>query len=265
MNKLSVVILAAGKGKRMKSSLPKVLHLLSGKPLLSYVINLAKGLNPDRIVVVIGHGAEKVKHESGVGSRESIEFVEQKEQLGTGHAVRQTEEALKDFSGNILILSGDAPLLRIETVRSLIKIHADSDAAVTILTAKVDNPAGYGRIVRDNTGRVVNIIEEKDAPQEIKKISEINSGIYCFKKDFLFDSLKKIDKNNVQQEYYLTDAVSLAFKSSLKIEALTAKDQHEIMGINTPEELEEAERFMNSRKKLLDTDEHRLNKIKSQK
>ncbi|MBI3815022.1 MAG: NTP transferase domain-containing protein, partial [Nitrospinae bacterium] len=222
-------------------------HLLSGKPLLSYVINLARGLNPDRIVVVIGHRAEKVMEGArgkGIGASERIEFVEQKEQLGTGHAVSQTEDALRDFHGNLLILSGDVPLLRIKTVRRLIKIHTDSNASVTVLTAKVDNPAGYGRIVRDSTGRVVNIIEEKDASQEIKKISEINSGIYCFKKDFLFDSLKRIDKNNIQKEYYLTDVVSIAFKTSLKIETLTAKDPHEIMGINTQGELRIAEELM---------------------
>ncbi len=250
MDNLSVVILAAGKGKRMKSPLPKVLHSLNGKPLLSYAIALAVELNPDKIVAVIGHGSEKVKEWArgkDIGAKDKIEFVEQKEQLGTGHAVKQTEDALKDFHGNILILSGDVPLLRLETVRRLIKIHKDSNAAVTILTAMVDNPTGYGRIVRNGAGKAVNIVEEKDAPIEIKKISEINSGIYCFKKYFLFDSLKRIDKNNVQQEYYLTDAASLAFKSSLKIETLTANDPHEIMGINTPEELKEAEEIINRR------------------
>lgn len=258
--KLAVVILAAGKGKRMKSPLPKVLHLLSGKPLLSYVIDIAIRLTPHRIVVVTGHGAEKVRERAmeqppqspfyngeGQGARDRIKFVVQEEQLGTGHAVKQTEDALKDFHGNVLILSGDVPLLRLETVRRLIKIHTDSDATVTILTANVDNPAGYGRIIRDGTGKVINIIEEKDATQEIKKISEINSGIYCLKKDFLFESLKRIDKNNVQQEYYLTDVAGFAFKSSLKIETLTAEDPHEIMGINTQEELKEAERIYNLR------------------
>ncbi|MBI3584069.1 MAG: NTP transferase domain-containing protein [Nitrospinae bacterium] len=244
MERLAVIILAAGKGKRMKSHLPKVLHPLADKPLLAHVIDLARGLNPERIIIVIGHGAEKVRQWSGGSSQwsgEKIEFVEQREQLGTGHAVQQTEESLRDYDGNILILSGDVPLLGIDTVSKLIKIHINSGAVVTILTAKVDNPAGYGRIVRDAGGRAINIIEEKDASPEIKKIAEINSGIYCFKKDFLFNSLKKIDKNNLQQEYYLTDVVGLAFRSSLKIETLIAEDPNEIMGINTQEELREAE------------------------
>ena len=243
MKRLAIIILAAGKGKRMKSHLPKVLHPLANKPLLAHVIDLAKGLNPEKIIVVIGHGAEKVKQ----WSVEKIEFVEQKEQLGTGHAVQQTEDALRDYDGNILILSGDVPLLRIDTVRKLIKIHINSGAVVTILTANVDNPTGYGRIVRDSGGRAINIIEEKDASPEIKKVKEINSGIYCFKKDFLFNSLKKIDKNNIQQEYYLTDVVGLAFKSSLKIETLMAEDPDEIMGINTQEELKKAERIYDLR------------------
>ncbi len=244
MEILAVIILAAGKGKRMKSHLPKVLHPLADKPLLAHVIDLAKGLNPERIIIVIGHGAEEVKQWSVVSSQwleKKIEFVEQKEQLGTGHAVQQTEESLRGYDGNILILSGDVPLLRIETLSKLFKIHINSGVVVTILTAKVDNPTGYGRVVRDAAGRAINIIEEKDASPETKKITEINSGIYCFKKDFLFNSLKKIDKNNVQQEYYLTDVVGLAFKSSLKIETLIAEDPDEIMGINTQEELKKAE------------------------
>ena len=251
MERLAVIILAAGKGKRMRSHLPKVLHPLVNRPLLSHVIDLAKGLNPERIIVVIGHGAERIREvftppafpplqggESG-----GVEFVEQKEQLGTGHAVQQTGESLRDYDGNILILSGDVPLLKTDTIRKLIKIHTESDAVVTVLTSEVDNPSGYGRVVRDSNRRAVNIIEEKDASPEIKKITEINSGIYCFKKDFMFDALKKIDKNNIQQEYYLTDVVGLAFKSSLKIETLIAEDPNEIVGINTQEELKEAERI----------------------
>lgn len=250
MEKLAVIILAAGKGKRMRSHLPKVLHPLANKPLLAHVIDLAKGLNPERIIIVIGHGAEKVRDKF---SRDyDIKFVEQKEQLGTGHAVQQTEETLKNYNGSLLILSGDVPLLKIDTICKLIKIHTESDAVVTVLTAEVDNPTGYGRVVRDAGGRAINIIEEKDASSEIKKIREINSGIYCFKKEFLFDALKKIDKNNLQKEYYLTDVVGLAFKSSLKIETLVAEDHDEIMGINTQEELREAERIYDFRFKISD-------------
>ncbi|OGW00353.1 MAG: hypothetical protein A3I04_05795 [Nitrospinae bacterium RIFCSPLOWO2_02_FULL_39_110] len=239
MNRLAVIILAAGKGKRMKSPIPKVLHLLSGKPILSYVINLAMELNPERIVVVIGHGAEKVRE----GARDRIEFVEQKEQLGTGHAVMQTMNTLKNFDGDILILSGDVPLLKASTVNKLIKVHRESDVIITVLTTKINNPEGYGRIVRDETGRIVNIIEEKDASLRVKGIREINSGIYCFKKDFLFNLLKRLNRNNVQQEYYLTDAVDIAFKSGLKIGSLVVEDPYEVMGINTQEELQKAEKI----------------------
>jgi UDP-N-acetylglucosamine diphosphorylase/glucosamine-1-phosphate N-acetyltransferase len=238
MDKLAVLILAAGKGKRMKSHLPKVLHTLAGKPLLAYVVDLARGLNPERIIIIVGHMAEKV---SRLFPHDTVYFVKQEEQLGTGHAVQQTEEILKDFHGNILILSGDVPLLKIETVHKLIKIHRDSGAAITLLTVKTPNPDGYGRIMRDEKGRVVNIVEDKDATPEIKKIAEINSGIYCFKKDLLFNLLKGIKRDNVQQEYYLTDVIYLAFNSSLKIEAVVAEDPYEIMGINTQEELKEAE------------------------
>ena len=244
MDKLVVLILAAGKGKRMKSHLPKVLHTLAGKPLLAYVVNLARGLNPERTIIIVGRMAEKV---SKLFPHDTVDFVVQEEQLGTGHAVQQTEEMLKDFHGNILILSGDVPLLKIETIHKLIKIHMDSGAAITILTAKMNNPEGYGRIMRDENGRVINIVEDKDAAPEIKKISEINSGIYCFKKDLLFNLLKGIKKNNVQQEYYLTDVIYLAFNSSLKIETVRAEDPYEIMGINTQEELKEAERIFKSR------------------
>lgn len=237
MKRLAVIILAAGKGKRMKSPIPKVLHILADRPLLGHVITLAKELSPERIAAVIGHGAEKVRE---MFSNEVIEFVEQTEQLGTGHAVQQTESILKSFNGNILILSGDVPLLRVETIHRLIKIHMDSDVVITILTANAENPAGYGRIVRDSLGRAISIVEEKDASPKIKKITEINSGIYCFKKDFLFNALKKIDKNNIQGEYYLTDVVALAFKSSIKIETLMVEDPHEVMGINTQEELKSA-------------------------
>jgi UDP-N-acetylglucosamine diphosphorylase/glucosamine-1-phosphate N-acetyltransferase len=252
MNRLAVIILAAGKGKRMKSPIPKVLHLLSGKPILSYVINLARELNPERIAVVIGHGAEKVKEwargkpapasskQGGQGARDRIEFVEQKEQLGTGHAVMQTMNTLKNFDGDILILSGDVPLLKASTVHKLIKVHRESDAIITVLTTKINNPEGYGRIVKNETGSIVNIIEEKDASLKVKGIREINSGIYCFKKDFLFNLLKRLNRNNVQQEYYLTDAVDIAFKSGLKIGSLVVEDPYEVMGINTQEELKNA-------------------------
>ena len=147
---------------------------------------------------------------------------------------------LKNFDGDILILSGDVPLLKASTVHKLIKVHRESDAIITVLTTKINNPEGYGRIVKNETGRIVNIIEEKDASLKVKGIREINSGIYCFKKDFLFNLLKRLNRNNVQQEYYLTDAVDIAFKSGLKIGSLVVEDPYEVMGINTQEELKNA-------------------------
>jgi len=244
MKRLAVIILAAGKGKRMKSQRVKILHLLSGSPMLSYTLDLARGLKAKRIVVVIGHQSEEVEntfHEEG------IDFCLQGKQLGTGDAVKCTQSVLKNFSGTVLILCGDAPLIKPETIKRLIQLHDSSRSKVSLLTTRMRNPAGYGRVVRDKKGRVSRIVEEKDAKEAEKRISEINTGIYCMEADFLFKTLPKIKRENVQGEYYLTDVVSMAVKERKKVSALVVDDPDEVMGINDRIDLAKADLIMRQR------------------
>lgn len=236
--KLSIIILAAGKGKRMLSSLPKVLHLLNERPLLEYVINTAKALSPENIVVVVGHEADKVIKEFDLPE---LSFVEQTKQLGTGHAVQQAWPLLKSFSGDIIILSGDVPLIKVETLNSLINSHIKESNVVSFITTTLDNPTGYGRVVRNSSGKVKAVIEERDASQEVKNIKEINSGIYCVNSSFLFSALGSIDNNNDQGEYYLTDIVKQAFEKKSPVGALNISNWQEVMGVNTKDDLSNME------------------------
>jgi UDP-N-acetylglucosamine diphosphorylase/glucosamine-1-phosphate N-acetyltransferase len=240
----STIILAAGKGKRMNSDLAKVLHPLCGLPMLTYPVAAARGAGSEKIVVVIGHQAGQIREEfQGKG----LIFVEQREQLGTGHAVLQAEEAFRDDDGTIVILCGDVPLIRPETVVSLYDRHRSEGAAVTVLTTIPEDPAGYGRVVKTVGGRVEKIVEEKDAAPEERKIREINTGIYCVESRFLFPAVAGLGNRNAQREYYLTDIVEMARNSGLKATSSLAPDPVEVMGINTPEELERAGRRMSAR------------------
>ena len=236
-----IIILAAGKGTRMRSEAAKVLHILHGKPLLKYVIDLAYKIKPDRIFVVVGFQKEEVKN---FFVSESVEFIDQEEQLGTGHAVMQVKSFLGNFKGEVLVLSGDVPFLRESTVNEMIRDHRSNNAAVTILTAEKDNPSGYGRIVRNSNNNIERIAEETDCSKTEKTINEINSGIYCFNKKFLLESLEEIDQNNVQHEYYLTDIVKIAFNNSLLVTSVKVSNPDEINGINTMEDLVEAEKLL---------------------
>ena len=242
--RLAVIILAAGKGKRMKSRKVKMLHLLSGSPMLRYTVDLASRLKAERAIVVIGHQGEELKR---IFHGEGIEFCLQEKQLGTGDAVRCAQNILKDFSGTVLILCGDVPLTRLETLKQLIELHTFSRATVTVLTTMVKDPAGYGRIVRNKRGTVVRIVEEKDTSKRERIISEINSGIYCIEKNFLFQALPGIKKENAQAEYYLTDVLSMAARERKKVSALIAVDPDEVMGINDRADLAKAERIMRER------------------
>ena len=236
-----IIILAAGKGTRMRSKKAKVLHLLHGKPLLKYVIDLAYKIKPDSIFVVVGFQKEEVKKKF---VSENIEFIDQEEQLGTGHAVMQTKSFLENFEGEVLVLSGDVPFLRESTVNEMIRDHRSNNAAVTLLTAEKDNPTGYGRIVRNSNNNIESIVEETDCSKTERTINEINSGIYCFNKKFLLESLEEIDQNNVQHEYYLTDIVKIAFDNSLLVMSAKVSNSDEINGINTIKDLVEAEKFL---------------------
>jgi bifunctional UDP-N-acetylglucosamine pyrophosphorylase/glucosamine-1-phosphate N-acetyltransferase len=203
--KLAAVILAAGKGTRMKSKLPKVLHTLCGQSMLSWVINAVTAAGVEQTVVVVGHGAEQVARE--VEGRVRVAL--QAEQLGTAHALLQAGPHLKDFRGQLLVLCGDTPLIEADTLSLLVQNHRSSGAAATVLTTEMEDPSGYGRVIRNDRGGVCKIVEHKDATPEEKKIREVNTGIYCFEVDGLFDALGRIAPVNTQGEYYLTDVIEM--------------------------------------------------------
>jgi UDP-N-acetylglucosamine diphosphorylase/glucosamine-1-phosphate N-acetyltransferase len=239
---LAVVIMAAGKGTRMKSDLPKVLHVLGGQSLIDYVLKTAEQLHPDRLVIIVGHKHEEVRKH--IGNRAI--FVRQEPQLGTGHAVQQVEEALNDFEGDVVVLTGDAPLLRAGTLQKMQDEHNKVKAVATVLSAIALNPFGYGRIVRDEAGRFLRIVEEKDATPEEKAIAEVNSGVYFFDSALLFSTLKQVKPNNSKGEFYLTDVIGLLKDSGKTVQAVKLADYYEIRGINTVEELQDAEKRFHS-------------------
>lgn len=241
---LVTVIMAAGKGTRMKSDMAKVLHTLHGKPMVCYTIEAAQQIGSDRTIVIVGHQAPSVK--SALDGY-AVEFAEQKEQLGTGHAVMQAEPLLRGFDGTLLVLAGDTPLIKSDTLQGLCKLHSEKKAAATILTAMMNDPYGLGRIIRDEGGQVSRIVEEKDATAEEKDIKEVNSSIYCFDARRLFDALARIRPDNKQGELYLTDTISILRESGGWIAGAMADDPDDTTGINTVEHLEAAARILDSR------------------
>ncbi|NTV92806.1 MAG: NTP transferase domain-containing protein [Chlorobiaceae bacterium] len=236
---LAVIIMAAGKGTRMQSELPKVLHKANGRPVIEYVLDTALHLKPDTIILIVGHQAEKV---SAATKQYPVICALQEPQNGTGHAVMQAEKYLHSFSGDVLILSGDVPLVNADTLEQLVALHHREQASATVLTARLDNPSGYGRIIRSKTsGDVMKIIEQRDASPEELSVDEINSGIYVFKAPVLFQALREITTENAQQEYYLTDVFDICFRNGNKVCASRTEHADEIKGINTPEQLRETE------------------------
>ena len=240
MNKeLRVIILAAGKGTRMNSDLPKVLHKLQGKTLIDYVIDESELLKPKEIILVVGYKKERViKHTE---SRINLKYAIQEEQLGTGHAVLQTKELLKNKKGHILILYGDVPNIKASTLLPIVDNHIINNCDLTLITAEIDDPTGYGRIIRDKKGNLLKIIEEKDCNNNEKKIKEWNPGIYIFKTEEVFKILDNIKTNNASKEYYLTDAIGLAQQSNMQIKAIKIANSDEVIGINTADQLKELE------------------------
>lgn len=236
MSELHVVVLAAGKGTRMKSAIPKVLHRAHGLPLIEHVFRAASALNPASIVVVIGHGGDAVR--DALAARPGLQFALQEPQLGTGHALLQAESALKEAGGTVVLLSGDVPLLRASTLQALVATHRERRAAATVLTAIVDDPTGYGRIVREN-GRITAIVEHKDATPTQREIREMNSGIYAFDLAPLFGALREIGSANAQGEYYLPDLVKIYRARGLAVETVVAEDPAEVLGVNSRVELAE--------------------------
>lgn len=245
MNEFVTLIMAAGKGTRMKSDLPKVLHRINGRPMVHYVIDLAKRLNSKKIILIIGHKKELVEQAC---ADMGVEFVVQSPQLGTGHAVQQAEPLLEDFTGDVLVLSGDVPLLTEDTLRMLLESHRESGAVATLLTSELDDPTGYGRVMRDQTGFVEKIVEHKDASPEELRVKEINVGIYVFKAPDLFAALKLIDNNNAQGEYYLPDVIPLFLKDGKKVNAVKTPNFDETRGINTVDQLKKAETILLARR-----------------
>jgi len=244
MNKnIACVILAAGKGERMKSATPKVLHNICGRPMLGYVLDLVKELKIKTCVTVLGYKNEEVKKYLG----SSTKTVLQKKLVGTGDAVKEAEKALRGFKGTVLVLYGDTPLLTKETIEKLLKRHEESFADATLLTVQMAKPDGYGRILRDKYSMVCGIIEDKDANEVQKDIKEINSGIICFNNQKLVSVLKELRPNNRKKEYYLTDVISIFYKKDYLVENLKITDINEAMGINSRVELAKANSIMQAR------------------
>lgn len=238
----STIILAAGKGKRMKNpDLPKVMYKVNGKPMIDHVVELAISLGSREIIAVVGFKREIVVDHIITLFGNRVKFAVQLEQLGTGHAVMQAKPLLGDHNEDVLVLSGDVPLLTKKTMAELIRHHKETDSVMTVLTAYVDNPTGYGRMIRMRDGSVDRIVEEKDATPEERNIREINSGIYVFKAKPLFEALNHIDRNNAQNEYYLTDVLSYFTHRGGRVSAVLAQHFDEIRGVNTIEQLIEAE------------------------
>jgi len=240
---VAAVILAAGQGTRMKSALPTVLHEVAGQPLLAHVINGARALGASPIVTVIGHGAERVR---GACAAPGVIFALQAEQLGTGHALQCAVPALASFSGDLLLLCGDVPLLRPETLSALLAHHRSQRATVTVLTAELDNPHGYGRIIRGGDG-VARIVEEKDATPAERAVREINTGIYAFAAPRVFSLLAGLTNHNAQGEYYLTDVIAEARAARERVAALAVAHAEEAMGINDRIQLAEAGALLRNR------------------
>jgi bifunctional UDP-N-acetylglucosamine pyrophosphorylase/glucosamine-1-phosphate N-acetyltransferase len=237
---VAALVLAAGQGKRMGSEVAKVLLPLAGRPLVLHVLDALRPLGPQPVLVVIGHQREKVAAAlAGAG----CQTVVQDEQLGTGHAVQVAAAALGDFDRTLLVLAGDAPLLRTETLRALLAEHRGHRAAATVLSARVPDPSGYGRIIRGPDGDLESIVEQRDARDDQLSIDEINSAMYAFEYPELREMLGRLARDNAQGEYYLTDTIALLRRSGRRVRAMCAPDYREVLGINTPEQLAEAEAF----------------------
>jgi len=239
--KLATVVMAAGKGTRMKNpTMAKVMFPVGGEPMIRHVVQRAVDVGADRIIAIIGYNRESVRRYLGDTFGGRVEFAEQVEQLGTGHAVMQAAPMLRGFDGDLLVLSGDVPLLGADTIRKLLGHHRASGAVATVLTVHLDDPAGYGRIIRNGDGSVARIVEHKDADEQERGVNEINSGIYIFRAPDLLEALGHLRSDNAQGEYYLTDVFGWFRSEGRPVAAIAGDDPEEVRGINTVEQLTEA-------------------------
>lgn len=245
MKNLYSVILAAGNGTRMKSCLPKVLHKVCGKELISYVLDCFKTIRPSKTFIIIGNGSEQVKQ--FLEKYKNVETVLQMERLGSAHALLQAKNKMKNLKGNVVVMCGDTPLVKEDTIKKLVSYHIKNKNNATILSGYVQNPFGYGRIVRDNSGKVSCIVEEKSATEKEKQIKEINSGIYCFDLQILWKALAKVKPNNSKKEYYLTDVISILNSEGFKTDAIAVCKEQEILGVNDRVQLAYAGKILKER------------------
>jgi bifunctional UDP-N-acetylglucosamine pyrophosphorylase / glucosamine-1-phosphate N-acetyltransferase len=243
MTTLLGIVLAAGQGKRMKSKLYKVMHPVCGKPMVGHVIDILEQIQVHRKVVIVGHGAEMVQ--SYLGTR--VEYALQSEQLGTGHAVLQAKELLQGIEGTTVVICGDTPLVKAESLQRMIEVHIAQKASATILTAKAANPEGYGRVIRDAQGDVIAIVEQKDCTEEEHAIKEINAATYLFDNRSLFQALSQVENKNAQQEYYLTDVIGIMQRTGKRVIGFCTDDEAEVIGVNDRVALSEAEGYMRTR------------------
>ncbi|WP_413286823.1 bifunctional UDP-N-acetylglucosamine diphosphorylase/glucosamine-1-phosphate N-acetyltransferase GlmU [Bacillus mojavensis] len=243
MDKRFAVVLAAGQGTRMKSKLYKVLHPVCGKPMVEHVLDEALKLSLTKLVTIVGHGAEEVKKQLG----DKSEYALQAEQLGTAHAVKQAQPFLADEKGVTIVICGDTPLLTAETMEAMLKEHTQKEAKATILTAVAEDPTGYGRIIRGESGAVQKIVEHKDASEEERLVTEINTGTYCFDNEALFRAIDQVSNDNVQGEYYLPDVIEILKNEGETVAAYQTGNFQETLGVNDRVALSQAELFMKER------------------
>jgi len=244
MESFAVVILAAGMGTRMKSSVIKVLHPINGKPVISYPMEMLSKLKPEKTILVVGHQADDVMEAvKGFG----CQSVTQDEQLGTAHAVKCAEETLEGFAGDVLVINGDTPLLSTGTVSGILEEHRASGNSATLLSLNTTNPFGFGRIIRDADGALVRIVEEKDASDAEKLINEVSAGVYVFKNDFLFPALSEVKSDNAQAEYYLPDVIKIALHKGKRVGVIPVVDGDEVLGINNRCQLAEVSEIIRKR------------------
>ena len=242
---VAVIILAAGQGTRMKSDKAKVLHEIAGRPMILYVIDAARNIVGDNVIVVIGHQAQTVRNL--ISETAQVHFAYQEEQLGTGHAVQCAVPSLPDGCNEVVILCGDVPLIRVATITELIEGHLSAARDLSLLAVEVENPYGYGRVLVDEKRQVIGIIEESDASADQKQIKLINAGIYCINKSFLLKALPRLRTNNAQSELYLTDIMGIGHSENKNIGVMIGTDPSEVIGVNTVQELNRVETIMISR------------------